>query len=63
MKNFFKNNESKRNEETNKIFENLIIFDYKIQQMYENINAKKVAERQLYKVKQTKSTFKYVAVF
>ena len=31
--------------------------------MYEDINAKRIVERQLYDIKQSESAFKYVAVF
>lgn len=63
MKNFLKNEEADRDEETTRTFGDSAVFDLNIRRMYEDINAKRTAERQLYEIKQIGSTSKYVAAF
>ncbi len=63
IKNHLKNKLKDREDEINKVFENFSNFEQAIQRMYENIDAKWVIERQLYDIKQSESTFKYIAAF
>ena len=63
MKDFFKNKKEERKFEIVRIFTNVINFEKVIKRMYENIDAERIIERQLYEVKQIKSASKYAAVF
>ncbi len=45
------------------VFENFFNFEQAIQRMYEDIDAKWIIERQLYDIKQSESTFKYITAF
>ena len=58
-----KNKSKDWEDEINRIFENFSNFEQAIQRMYENIDAKWIIERQLYNIKQSESTFKYIAAF
>ena len=51
MKDFFKNKKEERKFEIVKIFTNVINFKRVIKRMYEDIDAERTVERQLYKVK------------
>ncbi len=63
IKNHLKNKSKDWEDEINRIFENFSNFEQAIQRMYENIDAKWIIERQLYNIKQSESTFKYIAAF
>jgi len=58
-----KNKSKDQEEETNRIFEDFFNFEQAIQRMYEDINAKRIIEQQLYDIKQSESAFKYIAAF
>jgi len=58
-----KNKSKDQEEETNRIFEDFFNFEQAIQRMYEDINAKRIIEQQLYDIKQSESEFKYIAAF
>ncbi len=63
IKNHLKNKSEDQEDEINRVFENFSNFEQAIQRMYEDINAKWVIERQLYDIKQSESTFKYIVAF
>jgi len=63
IKNHLKNKSEDWEDETNRVFENFSNFEQAIRRMYEDIDAKRIVERQLYDIKQSESAFKYVAVF
>jgi len=58
-----KNKSEDREDEINRVFENFSNFEQAIRRMYENIDAKRIIKRQLYDIKQSESTFKYIAAF
>ena len=47
----------------NKIFEDFNYFQQALQRMYEDIDAKRIAKKQLYNLQQMRSTFKYFITF
>ncbi len=63
IKNHLKNKSEDQEDEINRVFENFSNFEQAIQRMYEDIDAKWVIERQLYDIKQSESTFKYIVAF
>ncbi len=63
IRNHLKNKSEDQEEEINKIFEDFFNFEQAIQRMYEDIDAKRIIERQLYDIKQSESAFKYIAAF
>ncbi len=63
IKNQLKNKSEDWENKINRVFEDFFNFKQAIQRMYEDINMKWIIERQLYDIKQSKSTFKYIAVF
>ena len=63
MKDFLKNKKEDRKFATVRIFTNIINFERVIKRMYEDIDAERIVERQLYEVKQTESASNYAAVF
>ncbi len=63
IKNHLKNKSEDREDETNRVFEDFSNFEQAIRRMYEDIDAKRIVERQLYDIKQSESAFKYVAAF
>ncbi len=63
IKNHLKNKSEDREDETNRVFEDFSNFEQAIRRMYEDIDAKRIVERQLYDIKQSESVFKYVAAF
>ena len=63
IKDFLKNRKEEREFEIIRIFTNVINFKKVIKRMYEDIDAERIVERQLYEVKQIKSALKYAAVF
>ena len=63
MKDFLKNKKEERKFEIVRIFTNVINFEKVIKRIYEDIDAERIVERQLYEVKQTESASKYAAVF
>ncbi len=63
IKNHLKNKSEDQEDEINRVFEDFSNFEQAIQRMYEDINAKRIIERQLYDIKQSESTFKYIAAF
>jgi len=58
-----KNKSEDQEDEINRVFEDFFNFKQAIQRMYENIDAKRIIERQLYDIKQSESAFKYVSAF
>jgi len=58
-----KNKSEDREDEINRVFEDFSNFEQVIQRMYEDIDAKRIVERQLYDIKQSESAFKYIAAF
>jgi len=58
-----KNKSEDQENETNKVFKDFSNFKQVIQRMYKDINAKWIIEQQLYDIKQSESTFKYIAAF
>ncbi len=63
IRDHLKNKSEDQEEKINKIFEDFFNFEQAIRRMYEDINAKRIIERQLYDIKQSESTFKYIAAF
>jgi len=63
IRNHLKNKSEDQEDEINRVFEDFFNFKQAIQRMYENIDAKRIIERQLYDIKQSESAFKYVAAF
>ncbi len=63
IRDHLKNKSEDQEEETNRIFEDFFNFEQAIRRMYEDINAKRIIERQLYDIKQSESAFKYIAAF
>ncbi len=63
IRNHLKNKSKDQEDEINRVFKNFFNFEQAIWRMYEDINAKWIIERQLYDIKQSKSTFKYIAAF
>ncbi len=63
IKNHLKNKSEDQEDETNRVFEDFSNFEQAIRRMYEDIDVKRIIERQLYDIKQSESAFKYVAAF
>ncbi len=63
IKNHLKNKSEDREDEINRVFEDFSNFEQAIRRMYEDIDAKRIVERQLYDIKQSESAFKYIAAF
>ncbi len=63
IRNHLKNKSEDQEDEINRVFEDFFNFKQAIQRMYENIDAKRIIERQLYDIKQSESAFKYVSAF
>jgi hypothetical protein len=58
-----KNKSEDREDEINRVFEDFSNFEQAIRRMYEDIDAKRIVEQQLYDIKQSESAFKYIAAF
>ncbi len=63
IKNHLKNKSEDQEDEINRVFEDFSNFEQTIRRMYEDINVKRIIKWQLYDIKQSKSAFKYIAVF
>jgi len=63
IKNHLKTKSEDQEDEINKVFEDFSNFKQAIQRMYEDINAKRIVEWQLYDIKQSESAFKYITAF
>jgi len=63
IKNHLKNKSEDREDEINRVFEDFSNFEQAIRRMYEDIDAKRIVERQLYDIKQSESAFKYITAF
>jgi len=63
IKNHLKNKLEDQEDKINRVFKDFSNFKQAIQRMYEDIDAKWIIERQLYDIKQSESTFKYIAAF
>ncbi len=63
IKNHLKNKSEDWENKINRVFEDFFNFEQAIQRMYEDINMKWIIEWQLYDIKQSELTFKYIAAF
>jgi len=63
IRNYLKNKSEDWEEKIDRVFENFSNFEQAIQRMYEDIDAKRIIERQLYDIKQSESAFKYIVAF
>ena len=63
IRNHLKNKSKDQEEEINRVFKNFSNFEQTIWRMYKDIHAERIAEWQLYDIKQSKSTFKYITAF
>ncbi len=63
IKNHLKNKSEDQENEINRVFEDFSNFKQAIWRMYEDIDVKWIIEWQLYDIKQSESTFKYIATF
>ncbi len=63
IKNYLKNKSKNQENKTNRVFEDYSNFTQKLRRMYENIDAKWIIKQQLYNLRQTESTFKYIIAF